>query len=205
MISRLVHNDIPEYQGGNKQSDRNRLIISDWFENVLPIYSDTSPINGQTQLDKKTYNDYYLELKDYLVSDLSLEEDEVPSQQVWRAVWKENYEHIVIRDCKHVDSKDRVREQLKKAFAAASNVADKNHIKEIRAAYAQGMRLYWRERSAAAMDPTQKVSLLTDGATFVHIFQRSWIYWICFRSYKPRFETCGHQVSWESWSFAAGI
>jgi hypothetical protein len=171
MISRLVNNDIPsyEYQGGERRSERHRLIIRDWFENVLPIYSDTSPINGQTQLDKKTYNDYYLEFKDYLVSDLSLEEDEVPSQQVWRSVWKESYKHIVIRDCKHVDSKDRVREQLKKAFAAASNVADKNHIKEIRAAFAQAMRLermvYWRERSAAAMDPTQKLSFITDGAT----------------------------------------
>jgi hypothetical protein len=103
---------------------------------------------------------------EYLIEDLSCNKEHVPSQAVWRKIWTADFPKITICATKHVDSKDAVRESLKKAFSVSQTLADKSHLKETRRVYSRGMRqermYYWQARSTSALDPLHHFSMITD-------------------------------------------
>mmetsp|Transcript_49930 Transcript_49930/g.63959 ORF Transcript_49930/g.63959 Transcript_49930/m.63959 type:complete len:166 (+) Transcript_49930:366-863(+) len=134
------------------------FFVKQFFEDVL--------LNNQIQFSKRGIKDYYNDFIEYVTEEMDVPPNKVPSQKVWRKIWKQKYPHIVIRARKNVDTKDRVRVNLK-ALGEVGTRSEKQHLSAVRDEYEKSInveRTYYRlARSFAAEHPEVMLSFITDG------------------------------------------
>lgn len=83
--------------------------VRNWFDERLRSWSDSDPTSLQIQLDKMTHSEFHLIFVLDMLDLESLPSEEVPSFDLFMSVWKSEYPHVVIRELKTVDSKDKVQ------------------------------------------------------------------------------------------------
>ena len=74
---------------------------------------DKDPEGGQLQVDKMTEDELYEVFRMDCLDIDGLTLEEVPTMVKWKDVWVANFTNITIREITTVDSKDKVREQLR--------------------------------------------------------------------------------------------
>jgi hypothetical protein len=89
------------------------MYIRHWFENRVPLVSDSDPTSNQIQIDKMDRADFY---EIFVMDMLDLEGlplNQIPLQPAFDSLWDRGpnaeFKHVTIRELKSVDSKDKVR------------------------------------------------------------------------------------------------
>jgi hypothetical protein len=127
------------------------------------------PNTNQRQLDYMEDQDLFSEFcVDTRLA--GMPEGEVPTQPEWKRVWRECFKLIKIRKHRQVDSKGKVRAELRRLLCRreTNNATDRAYYRDLRRRYHLSMReermFYWRDRLKPAMFPEDWLTLITDGA-----------------------------------------
>ena len=158
--------------GADPESDSSSFkFCFSWFSFRLPAWVDKDPEGGQLQVDKMTEDELYeLFRMDCLDLDgLTLEE--VPTMVQWKDVWVANFTNITIREIKTVDSKDKVREQLRQLMRNPGAAPRRRRLYlrgvlyEYRLAIRAERAAYWKAIIEANDNPETRIDFITDGAS----------------------------------------
>ena len=116
------------------------------------------PNTNQRQLDYMEDQDLFSEFcMDTRLA--GMPEGEVPTQPEWKRVWRECFKLIKIRKHRQVDSKDKVRAELRRLLCRreTNNATDRAYYRDLRRRYHLSMReermFYWRDRLMPASPP----------------------------------------------------
>lgn len=86
--------------------------VRNWLTERLPNWSDHDPTSERIELEKMTHDElYYTFVMDMLDLE-SLPLADVPLLPLFLHIWKSEFSHVVIRELKTVDSKDKARPGL---------------------------------------------------------------------------------------------
>ena len=97
--------------------------------------------------------------------------ENLPSLALWRKVWNESFPDLRRRAFKSVDSKDKVRAELRRLLRKKScqNAVDRTYFIGLRASYHGSIRRercrYWEERLLPNAEPLKHWCYIQDGAT----------------------------------------
>ena len=84
------------------------MSIRSWLTHSLPNWSDHCPVSGRIELEKMSHEDLYLNFFNDMLALESMAFPDVPRMPLFVQIWQEEFPHIVIRELKTVDSKDKV-------------------------------------------------------------------------------------------------
>ena len=97
-------------------------------------------------------------------------DSDIPTMPEWKRVWTECFKLIKIRKHRQVDSKDKVRAELRRLLCRreTNNATDRAYYRDLRRRYHVSIRdermFYWRDRLKPSMFPEDWLTLITDGA-----------------------------------------
>lgn len=140
-----------------------------WFTGLCREL-EPMPNSDLHEIDHIEFKDLFAECKMDLAAGGCAPEN-MPNLTLWRKVWKAEFPNLRRRLFKSVDSKDKVRAELRRLLRkkAYCNGVDRAYLTGLRAAYHGCIRRercrYWEDRLNPAKEPLKTFCYIQDGAT----------------------------------------
>ena len=140
-----------------------------WFTGLI-LEIEPMPNSDKHELDFMEKKDLYDEFK-MDMSAAGTVDAEVASYPVWHRVWTADFANLKIREHRAVDSKDKVRAELRRLLrrGGKQNSRDRAYYRGLRAVYHGSIRreriYYWEYRLRPVKDPLLYLSYIQDGAS----------------------------------------
>ena len=154
--------------GGDDSSDSPTVMaVHGWFQGKI-LEIEPAPNTHIHEIDFMENLELYNEFHDDMTSTGTVD---VASYDTWYSVWKTFYGNVRIREYRSVDSKDKVRAELRRLLRRSVSKAKsaRDYYRALRKQYRESMRreraFYWEYRVRPATDPLVYLSYIQDGAS----------------------------------------
>ena len=154
--------------GGDDSSDSPTVMaVHGWFQGKI-LEIEPAPNTHIHEIDFMEKEELYKEFHDDMTSTGTVD---VASYDTWYSVWKKFYGNVRIREYRSVDSKDKVRAELRQLLRRSVSKAKsaRDYYRALRKQYRESMRreraFYWEYRVRPATDPLVYLSYIQDGAS----------------------------------------
>ena len=154
--------------GGDDSSDSPTAMAAyGWFQGII-LEIEPAPNTHIHEIDFMEKHELYADFHDDMSSTGTLD---IASYATWLNVWHSHFSKVRIREYRSVDSKDKVRAELRRLLRRDVSKAKsaRDYYRGLRKQYRESMRreraYYWEYRIKPATDPLVYLSYIQDGAS----------------------------------------
>jgi hypothetical protein len=158
-----------EFTGEESETSPKVMAAMGWFRGLV-LELEPMPNSDLHEIDHIEIGVLYKEcLMD--LSAAGCDEKDLPSQALWRNVWQQHFPKLRRRVHRAVDSKDKVRAELRRLLRTKKHntTQGRAYLRGLRAAYHGSIRrercFYWTDRLKPADEPLIYLTYIQDGAT----------------------------------------